>query len=218
MTELSSLLRQERASAPAWGRVSAFACALAVVAAVATAANAAELRPDTSTSSASSGLQPDAFPGSAATAKPAAPATPAHASSVGDALTQVPVSPPPTAPKVTQPAPVPATIHVTAPTRPVAITPVNRTPPRTQAPAARPERPVVRLQLPRRVSGFALRLPRAVGGSLALPRLHVRPLPAASVVQGRNLLPAALALLALVATSGCLLGVAARVARDGPGA
>jgi hypothetical protein len=42
--------------------------------------------------------------------------------------------------------------------------------------------------------------------------------PVAAVAHRRNLVPAALALLALVATSGCLLAVAAGLRREGAGA
>jgi hypothetical protein len=52
-----------------------------------------------------------------------------------------------------------------------------------------------------------LQLPTTVRGSVTLP--------APTAAERRDLLPAALALLALVATSGCLLAVAARVRQEG---
>src|SRR5581483_12179489 len=195
MTPLSSLLRQERLNRRVGRGVAAIAWLLVAPAALAPAANATELRPDAST-------QP----------------APAHPAAVGGSLAvvpQVPVAPTtagkvtePAAPKVTEPAAAPA-IHVTT------APPAAATEPRTVAHvrAAAKGRTVVRLRLPRAVGGriSVIRVPRGVSGSLALPSRRPYVLPAVSA-SPRDLVPAALALLA---TSGCLLGAAARAARGG---
>jgi len=220
MTPLSSLLRQERLNRRVGRGVAAIAWLLVAPAALAPAANATELRPDASTQPAPAALQPDAFPGPAAP-QATKPATPAHPAAVGGSLAvvpQVPVAPTtagkvtePAAPKVTEPAAAPA-IHVTT------APPAAATEPRTVAHvrAAAKGRTVVRLRLPRAVGGriSVIRVPRGVSGSLALPSRRPYVLPAVSA-SPRDLVPAALALLALVATSGCLLGAAARAARGG---
>jgi hypothetical protein len=63
-----------------------------------------------------------------------------------------------------------------------------------------------------------LHLPAAVSGKLALPAaLRARAAPVPAVTGRRDVLPAALALLALVTTSGCFLAVAARARRERSG-
>jgi hypothetical protein len=61
-----------------------------------------------------------------------------------------------------------------------------------------------------------LQLPINVSGRFAAPAILRAPAaPVAAVVRRRDLRPAALALLALVATSGCLLAVAAHFRQEG---
>jgi hypothetical protein len=204
-------------------RVSALACAVSLTFVVACAANASVLEPDPSAGSAPTSLQPDSFP-APATAKPApAPRTSVAApATVGHSLTEVPVTPPPvSAAKVATPAPAPR-IHV-EPTAPATVpVPVGTTPPvttpaaTTPAAKASPTRPraparvaQVRPKLPVVVG---LELPERVTGTLTMPRL-TRAVPTAAAAASRDLLPAALGVLALVATSGCLLAVAVRARR-----
>src|SRR5438045_1116247 len=64
-----------------------------------------------------------------------------------------------------------------------------------------------------------LQLPTTVRGSFPVPTsLRMPAVPVPTVARPRDLLPAALALLALVATSGCFLAVAARSRQEGLGA
>jgi hypothetical protein len=214
MTPLSSLLRQERLQRRVGRCMAALTWLALAVAVVAPRANGTELRPDASTKPAPAGLQPDAFPGSAAPVSAKA-AAPAHPSGVGGSLVEVPQvrvpATPPSTTKLTEPATA-RPIHVTtappaAPVEPRAVAPVRR---------AAKQHTVVRVRLPRAVGGrlSVIRLPRGVSSSLALPTHPPYVLPAVSA-RPRNLVPAALALLALVATSGCLLGAAARAARHG---
>jgi len=202
MTELSSLLRREQDPARGCRRVAAFACTVIALAAFPSVVKAAEPRPDASTGPVSTGLQPDAFPGTA-TAKPEALAP------IGGSLGAPLTTPSPAAPKLT---PTAAKIHVAPVTRPVVIAPVTRAPADTRVvhPQAKPhartakQRALIRMQLPTVVRG-SLRLP----ASLRVPVESVQ-----TVAKRRDLVPAAFALLALVATSGCLLTVAARSRRE----
>jgi hypothetical protein len=211
MTGPLSLLRRERGQRRPGRTRAAFACAVIALAAPA-AGNANSLRPDPAPGSISAGLQPDAFHGAttAATAPPAR--TPAAA--------VLPVRDTATLPA---PAHAPVTPLVTPPVTPKVIpaaakpNPTANVPPRAPVPV-----PVERLTLPRVVHGHAkvasahvavrhhaaarLQLPTTLRGSITLPT--------PTAPGRRDLLPAALALLALVATSGCFLAVAARSRQD----
>jgi hypothetical protein len=234
MTVSSSLLRRDRGRSGTPRRVSALACAVGLTFVVACAANASALEPDPSAGSAPTSLQPDSFPAPTA-AKPAAAAPSPRSSApapagVGHSLADVPVTAPPASvPKVTAPAPA-TPIHVeptaTVPvvTPPPVTTPPVTTPPAKASPAtasplvetsptrsrARPHRAQVTPK-PRPVV-VRLALPDRVGGTLPMPRL-TRAAPTAVAAASRDLLPAALGVLALVATSGCLLAVAVRARR-----
>lgn len=220
MTEVTTLLRRERGRRPRCRRTVALGCTALALAALAPAALAAELQPDPSSGTTSSSLKPDAFP-HAATAQPAAPtlpAAPAAAEPVAGSLAPPPLTTPPVVRKDTSPVTTPR-IQVTAPPRPVEIAPVVRDV--TKAPAVHPRaKPQAARTAVKQRTVARLGLPRLVTGTLAIPlvtvlRSHV-PVP---VVTGRrDLLPAALGLLALVATSGCMLAVAARSRREGIGA
>ena len=206
MSEPLTLLRRERGR-PRRRQIAALACAAIALAVVAPVVNAEDLQPDASTGPASSGLQPDAFPGSA-TAKPAAPAV------LGDSLAQMPVTPPPAAPKITQPATTPS-LHIAVVTRPVTIAPITRAPTQTRVVQRRARSHTVRT-VTKHHSAARMKLPTFVSGSFAMPAsLRPRAVPIPTVVGRRDLRLAALALLALVATSGCLLAVAARSRREG---
>jgi len=218
MSEPLSLLRRERGLSRPVRRGMAFACA-AVALAAPPVASAESLQPDAPSGSSSTGLQPDAF--HAATAPEATPAaaqtqvTPlrggAALPTLPASVTKAPLTPPPAAPKIrtveTQPRTVTRPV-VTAPAAPaVAMRPrvVHRPAKREGARVAARHHAAPRLQLPTTVRGSF-----AVPASLRVP---AEPVP--TVARRRDLLPAALALLALVATSGCLLAVAARSRQEG---
>jgi hypothetical protein len=198
-----SLLRRER-NRPR--RRTAFACAvLALV--TPTVANAGSLKPDPSAGPASARLQPDAFhdaataptaPTPAPARMPAAAVLPVHSAETLPA----PVHSPRTKPVIPQLAPAVtrrqvAPVVVTAPVTPVA----RRTVALPRVVEGHAETRVVRVAVKHHAAP-RLSLPATVSGSLTLQ------VPTAAV--RRDLVPAALALLALVATSGCLLAVAAR--------
>jgi hypothetical protein len=220
MKDPVALLRRERDRSRPRRRRTAAACAtLALI--VAPAAVAGSLRPDPPAGSLPTGLQPDAFGGTAASTAVAPVRDTEAVSPLGKAVATAPVQKP-VAPKVT-------TTPVTTPApRVVHLTPVVTRPP-APAPVAAPvtrtvTRPVTkpRVVIPAHVSGAATlrpRLPLHVHGSARVPATdRALATPVTAAVHRRDLLPAALALLALVATSGCLLAVAARLRREGAGA
>jgi hypothetical protein len=178
------------------------------------AGNADSLQPDPATGPISAGLQPDAFHDAATAATPAPSRTPAAAVlPVRDTETLPPPTHAPVTPLVTAPV-TPKVIPAATKPKPIAKVPLR-------APVPVPV-PVETLTLPRVVHGHAkvqsahvavrhhaaaeLQLPTTVRGSITLP--------SPTAAGRRELLPAALALLALVATSGCLLAVAARSRQD----
>jgi hypothetical protein len=210
MTELSSLLRRDCERRFRRRRVAALACAVTVAGTFVIGAHAAALEPDPSAGPAATGLQPDAFPAPAIPKpKPAIAAAPTAPASVGHALVQAPTATPSeTTPQVTS-APAPSTtVRVAPPTPPAVVPPVRPAVHRQAKPHA-----VHRVIQHRHAA--RLLLPARVAGTLAMPattETFVVPVPAAGLE--RNLLPAALALLALVATSTCLLAAALRAQRE----
>jgi hypothetical protein len=200
-----SLLRRQRDRARQPGRAAA-ACACALLAlGLPAVARAGSLQPDPPATPAPVGLQPDTFPAvpAASAPKPApvthvAPATAAAGSVVSSLETQPAEKPPPSivAPVETPLAPA-ATHVVTRHTQ-------------TKAHHAARHRAVVRIRLPVRVRAVStMRL------GLLVPARAVAVAPA--VPARRDLAPGALALLALVVTSGCFLAVAARHRQEGLG-
>lgn len=201
-----SLLRREGARARRPGRTAA-ACAVALLAlALPAAAQAGSLQPDPPATPAPVGLQPDTFP-STATApaeKPAPPApvthvAPVSAGSVVPSLgTQQLERPGPSIVAPVETPLAPAVTHVVVRHK------------QTKTHRSARHRAAPRVRLPVRVGAVStMRL------GLLVP---VRTVVAVPAVQARrDLLPAALALLALVATSGCFLAVAARHRQEGLG-
>jgi hypothetical protein len=182
-----------------------FACAVVALATPAVG-SAGSLQPDAATAPISAGLQPDAFDQAAVPTTPPPSRAPAAAAlPVRNSETLPPLRPP----ALAQPATRKTIITVTKP--------IVQVPRETEPVVAAPVTAET-LALPRVVYGHAkvhsarvavmhraaarLQLPTTVRGSVTLP--------VPTVAARRDLLPAALALLALVATSGCLLTVAAR--------
>lgn len=211
-----SLLRRERDRSGRCGRAAAVACAGFALAAPPLAV-ADSLRPDPPAGTSPAALQPDAFPSSAAPAPEAR--TPASAvvpvpkqrvSGLGSSLEQPPAQPHSTAP------------HATTPTTPVrlppAVTPVTIT---SAIQTVTAKRRVVARHAAEKTGRSTPRaqLPTIVHGSSHMAIGLLTPVAATLPAPGgrRDLAPAALALLALVATSGCLLAVAARCRREGLG-
>lgn len=187
-------------------------------------ANAESLRPDPSAGPSPAELQPDAFPG--ATQPTSAPAAPARVAPVRGVEEAVPAlrSPLTTKPAALTPPPMQAKIEPVSTQPRVATQPVVTAP---IVPAVVTRHRVVHRKATThraRVAGVhhaspRLRLPATVRGSVALPATLRLPAAASpAVARSRDLRPAALALLALVATSGCLLAVAARCRQEGLGA
>jgi hypothetical protein len=223
MTGPLALLRGQRGRPRPSRRRATIACALLALAAPA-AGSADSLQPDPATAPASTGLQPDAFGGSAASATHVEPVRSTEGlSPLGKTVTKPAVTQPST--RAGTPAATPAPIHlppvthpVVVPAAPVASLPVATKPLAIQPQAkAHPTRPIVKHRARPR-----LRLPVSVRGSFSLPMPTVtaRPTPTttSTPTPRRDLVPAALGLLALVLTSGCLLAVAARFRREELGA
>lgn len=172
--------------------------------------SAGSLRPDPPSGSSSTGLQPDAFHD--ATAPKPAPAASAQVTPVEGiaalpalrgSLTKPSFTPPPAAPKIEPVATQPG----------VASGPVVTERP---VPAVVTQHRVVQRHAKRHHAAPRLQLPIIVRGSFAVPAsLRAPAASLAAVVRRRDLRPAALALLALLATSGCLLAVAARSRQEG---
>jgi len=212
-----SLLRRERGGARRPTRqAAAWACA-ALALLGPPAAGAGALKPDPPATPASTGLQPDAFPPSSApapeTRAPTSAVVPVPkqgGSGLGSSLQQPAVQRVPTTPSATTP--------------PVSLPPVARpvvtvTTPETGTRASE-RRAVGRHAIEeRRHATPRVRLPALAHGSsrmavgLRFPAAAPLPVPGTR----RDLLPAALALLALVVTSGCFLAVAARHRQEGLG-
>ena len=216
MSEPLSLLRREGDRSGPGRRRMALACA-AIALAAPPVASAGSLQPDPPNGPSSTGLHPDAFhdvPSAATPAPSRAPAAavlPARNAETLPPLVQAPLTQPAirkVIPAVTKPSlPIPpVTTPVTAAAAPQPHVVHRRAKPHIARVAVK-HHAVPRLQLPTAVRGSF-----AVSASVRAP---AAPLPA--VARRRDLLPAALALLALVATSGCFLAVAARSRRDGLG-
>jgi hypothetical protein len=197
----------------------ALACA-AIALAAPPFARAESLQPDPPSGPSSTGLQPDAF--HEATAPKPTPAastqvTPVRGVAVLPALrgslTKPSLTPPPVAPKIEPAATEPSVAThpvVTAPAVPAVVTKhraIHR--------HANPHRTRIAVE---HHAAPRLQLPITVRGSFAVPAgLRAPAASVAAVVRRRDLRPAALALLALVATSGCLLAVVARFRQEGGG-
>jgi hypothetical protein len=231
MEDPLALLRRERDRSRAIRRRAAFVCA-ALALGTAPPGLASSLEPDSPSTPVSAGLQPDAFRAAAPTPAASAPA-PAPAAAPEPTANVLPVRgtaalPPlgktvaparvekPTAPKVTQvtpttPAPV-TPAPVTSPVVPRPVTHVVTTHVALHRHAALPVLP----ETVRHRVVLDLGVPATLHGSVRTPAILRAPVTAVvAASRRRELVPAALALLALVATSGCLLAVAARVRRDG---
>jgi hypothetical protein len=206
MSEPLTLLRRERGRRRPSRRSMAFACAaIAIALAAPPSGSAGSVRPDPPSGPSSTGLQPDAFH-DATVPKPTPAAstrvTPVQGIAALPALRGSPakpsLTPPPTAPKFK-----PVTNQPSVATHPVVTAPA--------VPAVVTRHRVVHRHAKRHHAAPRLELPTTVSGSFAVPAILRAPAaPVAAVVRRRDLRPAALALLALVATSGCLLAVAAR--------
>lgn len=199
------------------GQAAAWACA-ALALLGPPAAGAGPLKPDPPATPASAGLQPDAFPSSPApapeTRAPTSAVVPVPKqgpSGLGGSLQQPPAQQVPTTPSVT------ATPRVTMP--PVARPVVTVTTPETGTGATERRTVERHAVVERRRATPRLRLPALAHGSsrtaVGLRFPGAAPLTVAG--PGRDLLPAALALLALVVTSSCFLAVAARHRQEGLG-
>jgi len=176
------------------------------------------LRPDPPAGASQAALQPDAFPSSAATPAPEArvPASavvpvPKQGAALGNSLEQ---------PQVQQPATTPPAETPTTPVRlPPRVAPLTTTPVIETITTQR--HAVARHHAARKARPATphVQLPATVHGSSHMAIGLITPVAATLPAAGgkRDLVPAALALLALVATSGCLLAVAARYRREGLG-
>jgi hypothetical protein len=220
MTGTLSLLRR-KPSRPPRNRRAAAACAAIALAAPA-GGSAGSLQPDPATGPppAQAGLQPDAFDAPTRADDGALPVRHTDALSplakevVKAPLTQRPAAPAASAvqlPHVVRPVVTPAVTTPAAP-KPHVVQ-------RRAAPHAREQKTVKHAAAThaavKRRSAPHLRLPVAVRGSVALPaRARTPAAPVRTVVRHTELRPAALALLALVVTSGCFLAVAARLRRE----
>ena len=222
MSEPLSLLRRERDQSGPGRRRMALACA-AIALAAPPAGSAGSPQPDPASGPSSSGLQPDAFHNAASAATPApsrAPAAavlPARNAETLPPLVHAPVTQPAIR-KVVIPATKPS-LPIRPVTRPVVTTPVTAAAAPQSHAVSRHAKPQLTRVAVKHHAVPRLQLPTAVRGSFAVPgsvRAQTASVPA--VARRRDLLPAALALLGLVATSGCLLAVAARSRREGLGA
>ena len=229
MKDPLTLLRRERDRPRPGRRRTVLACA-ALALAAAPSAVASSLQPDPATASAPAALRPDAF-GAAAAAGTTAPermpadaSVPVHGAGALPTLAKPVTSSgvqKPAATKVVPPA-TPRPLHVTQlPARPIATTPPALPAPRAvgtaREKAPRTTAPAIPARVTHRIT-LRLHVPLSLHGSARVPAiLRVAVAPVAIAAHRRDLLPAALALLALVATSGCLLAVAAGLRRDGAG-
>jgi hypothetical protein len=195
----------------------ALACA-AIALAAPSAAGAGSPQPDPANAPSASGLQPDAFPDaasagtSAPSRAPAAAVLPGRNSETLPPLAQAPLTQP--AIRKVTPAVSTPSLPIRPATHPVVTTPV--TAPQQRHLVHRRAKPHSSRVAVRHSAVTRLQLPTTVRGSFAVPAsvgAHAALVPA--VTRRRDLLPAALALLALVATSGCLLAVAARFRQEG---
>jgi hypothetical protein len=225
-----SLLRRGRGRNAARRRAATLGCvvALAGVGSAVAGGAAPALQPDPAATPASASLKPDAFGGAGGSAEQQAVPAP-HPAQPARATEGLPVTPAPAA------IPAPAL-------RPASAAPPPSPPPQQQAPTrgrpisthaslpaakavhVRPHRSTPRARIPRAARGSAplpleLRLriaavPKAAHGSARLPGA-LRPAVATPVsARGRDVIPAALGLLLLVAVSGCFLAVTAALLRE----
>src|SRR5438067_3269741 len=223
MSEPLSLLRRERDQSGPGRRRMALACA-AIALAAPPAGSAGSPQPDPASGPSSSGLQPDAFHDAASAATPApsrvpaAAVLPARNAETLHPLVQAPVTQP-AIPKVVIPAVTKPSLPIRPATRPVVTTPVTAAAaPQSHAVSRRAKPQLTRVAVKHHAVP-RLQLPTAVRGSFAVPAsVRAQTASVTAVARRRDLLPAALALLGLVATSGCLLAVAARSRREGLGA
>ena len=199
-------MRRERGRRRPSRRSMALACAaIAIALAAPLSGSAGSLQPDPPSGPSSTGLQPDAYHD--ATAPKPTPAastqvTPVEGIAVLPALRGSLAKPSPTPPR-TAPKFEPVANQPSVATHPVLTAPA--------VPAVVTRHRVVHRHAKGHHAALRLQLPTTVRGSFAVPAgLRAPAASVAAVVRRRDLRPAALALLALVATSGCLLAVAAR--------
>jgi len=138
-----------------------------------------------------------------------------HTEGLGSSLETAPSKPPSTP---TPPVHTP-TVRIPAPVQPLPTLPAAAGVVATQQRVGqRRSKPIATRPAAKRHTAHPPQLPALVGGSVAMPAFVRAPVAAAPVaIHQRDLRPAALALLALIVTSGCLLAVAARYRQDGLG-